>query len=97
MMVLSHAHELVTAFIGLEIASLNIYALVAYHKTRKISTEAMMKYVVLGSMTGAFYMLGTALIYGAVGSTSFTEIANYVTSMTCKISLCLSWVPLLLW
>ena len=80
MMVLSHAHELVTAFIGLEIASLNIYALVAYHKTRKISTEAMMKYVVLGSMTGAFYMLGTALIYGAVGSTSFTEISNYIIS-----------------
>ncbi len=80
MMVLSHAHELVTGFIGLEIASLNIYALVAYHKIRKVSSEAMMKYVVLGSMTGAFYMLGTALIYGAVGSTSFTEIANYITS-----------------
>ena len=80
MMMLSHAHELVTAFIGLEIASLNIYALVAYHKVRKVSSEAMMKYVVLGSMTGAFYMLGTALIYGAVGSTSFTEIATYVSS-----------------
>ena len=80
MMVLSHAHELVTAFIGLEIASLNIYALVAYNKVRRISTEAMMKYVVLGSMTGAFYMLGTALIYGAVGSTAFTEIAEYIHS-----------------
>ena len=78
MMMLSHAHELLTAFIALEIASLNIYALVGYHKTRKVSAEAMMKYIVLGSMTGAFYMLGTALIYGAVGSTFFTEIANYV-------------------
>lgn len=80
MMILSHAHELVTAFIGLEIASLNIYALVAYHKIRKVSSEAMMKYVILGSMTGAFYILGTALIYGAVGSTSFTQIANYIVS-----------------
>jgi len=80
MMILAHAHELVTTFIGLEIASLSIYALVAYHKTRTISTEAMMKYIVLGSMTGAFYMLGTALIYGAVGSTSFTEIAAYIHS-----------------
>ena len=80
MMMLSHSHELITSFIGLEIASLNIYALVGYHKVRKVSTEAMMKYIVLGSMTGAFYMLGTALIYAAVGSTVFSEIANYVHS-----------------
>ncbi len=78
MMMLSHAHELLTAFIGLEIASLNIYALVGYHKNRKVSAEAMMKYIVLGSMTGAFYLLGTALIYAAAGSTLFTDIAAYV-------------------
>ena len=81
MMVLSHAHELMTAFIGLEIASLSVYALVGYKRSRKVSSEAMMKYIVLGSMSGAFFMLGTALIYGAVGSTSFTEIATYVQSI----------------
>ena len=78
MMMLAHAHELITAFIALEIASLSIYALVGYHKTNKISSEAMMKYIVLGSMSGAFFMLGTALIYGSAGSTSLTEIANYI-------------------
>jgi len=78
MMMLSHAHELVSAFIALEIASLSIYALVGYHKNNRVSSEAMMKYMVLGSMTGAFFILGTALIYGAVGSTSLTEIALYV-------------------
>ncbi len=81
MMVLSHAHELMTAFIGLEIASLSVYALVGYKRSRKVSSEAMMKYIVLGSMSGAFFMLGTALIYGAVGSTSFTELAAYVQSI----------------
>ena len=81
MMVLSHAQELVTAFIGLEIASLSVYALVGYNKGRKVSSEAMMKYIILGSMTGAFYMLGTALIYGAVGSTNFINIADYIHSM----------------
>jgi len=80
MMMLSHAHELVTAFIALEIASLSIYALVGYHKNNRVSSEAMMKYMVLGSMTGAFFILGTALIYGAVGSTSLTEIALYVVN-----------------
>lgn len=82
MMMLSHAHELVTAFIALEIASLSIYTLVGYNKSNKVSSEAMMKYMVLGSMTGAFYMLGTALIYGAVGSTSLTQIALYTSSHT---------------
>ena len=84
MMMLSHAHELVTAFIALEIASLSVYALVGYHKNNKVSSEAMMKYMVLGSMTGAFFMLGTALIYGAVGSTSLTEIAIYTASSDLK-------------
>lgn len=79
MMMLSHAHELVSAFIALEIASLSVYTLVGYHKKNKVSSEAMMKYMVLGSMTGAFFMLGTALIYGAVGSTSLGEIALYVS------------------
>jgi len=79
MMMLAHAHELVTAFIALEIASLSVYALVGYNKTNKFSSEAMMKYIVLGSMTGAFFMLGTALIYGAVGSTSLTVIAQYIS------------------
>jgi len=80
MMMLSHAHELVTAFIALEIASLSVYTLVGYHKNNRISAEAMMKYMVLGSMTGAFFMLGTAMIYGAVGSTSLSEIALYVNN-----------------
>ena len=78
MMMLAHAHELITAFIALEIASLSIYTLVGYHKTNKVSSEAMMKYIVLGSMTGAFFMLGTALIYGSAGSTSLTAIAVYI-------------------
>ena len=80
MMMLSHAHELITAFIALEIASLSVYALAGYHKSKRGSSEAMMKYMVLGSLTGAFFMLGTALIYGTVGSTSLSEIANYVNT-----------------
>jgi len=80
MMMLSHAHELVTAFIALEIASLSVYTLVGYHKKNRISAEAMMKYMVLGSMTGAFFMLGTAMIYGAVGSTALSDIAIYVNN-----------------
>ncbi|QSZ41392.1 NADH-quinone oxidoreductase subunit NuoN [Sulfurimonas aquatica] len=80
MMMLSHAHELLSAFIALEIASLSVYTLVGFHKNKGISSEAMMKYMVLGSMTGAFFILGTALIYAAVGSTTLDDISLYVNS-----------------
>ena len=80
MMMLSHAHELVTIFIALEIASLSVYTLVGFHKSKQVSSEAMMKYLILGALTGAFFMLGTALIYGAVGSTSLESITTYVNT-----------------
>ena len=82
MMLLSHAYELVTAFIALEIASLSVYTLVGYHKNKISSAEAMMKYMVLGALSGAFFMLGTALIYGVVGSTSLTQIAEFTKNHT---------------
>ncbi|MEA1919761.1 MAG: NADH-quinone oxidoreductase subunit N [Campylobacterota bacterium] len=78
MMTLAHSNELISAFIALEIASLSIYALVGYNTSNHKSPEAMMKYIVLGSMTGAFYILGTALIYGAVGSTMIGDIYSYI-------------------
>ncbi len=78
MLMLSHAHELLTAFIALEIASLSVYALVGYHKSKKVSSEAMMKYMVLGSLAGVFFILGTALIYALVGSTTLESIALYL-------------------
>lgn len=78
MMMLAHANELVSAFIALEIASLSIYALVGYHKNNLISSEAMMKYLILGSMTGTFFMLGTAMIYGASGATDLTAVAAFL-------------------
>lgn len=84
MMMLSHAHELVTAFIALEIASLSVYTLVGYHKSKVSSAESMMKYMILGAMSGAFFILGTAMIYGAVGSTSLTEIAKYTNTHDIK-------------
>ncbi|QFR49568.1 NADH-quinone oxidoreductase subunit N [Sulfurimonas lithotrophica] len=78
MMMLSHSNELVSSFIALEIATLSIYTLVGYHKFKKASSEAMMKYIILGSLAGALFMLGVALIYGAVGSTLFSDITIYI-------------------
>jgi NADH-quinone oxidoreductase subunit N len=80
MMTLAHANELVTAFIALETASLSVYALVGYHKNKSVSYEAMMKYMILGGLTGAFFILGAALVYGGVGSTHLSDIAAFINT-----------------
>ncbi len=80
MMMLSHANELISAFISLEVASISIYTLVGYKKDDIKSSEAMLKYIILGALASSFFILGTALIYGAVGSTGFGDIHNFIES-----------------
>ena len=80
MLLLTMAQELITAFIALEIMSLSIYILVGYDRNNVTSTEAILKYLMLGAFAGAFFTMGTALIYGGTASTNFTEIASYINS-----------------
>ncbi|WP_201353287.1 NADH-quinone oxidoreductase subunit N [Hydrogenimonas urashimensis] len=96
MMTLAHANDLVTAFIGLELASLSIYALVGYHKNNPLSGEAMFKYLVLGSLAGAMFILGAAIIYGVTGTTVITEIGTFVQQQGSHYTLALTVAGMLL-
>ncbi|MCU0363370.1 MAG: DUF389 domain-containing protein, partial [Bacteroidales bacterium] len=58
-----------SVFIALEIMSLAIYILVGYDRKNVISTEAVLKYLILGAFAGAFFIMGSAFVYGAAGST----------------------------
>ncbi len=80
MLLLTMARELITVFIALEIVSLSIYVLVGYNRKSVTSAEAVLKYLMLGAFTGAFFTMGTALVYGAVQSTSFTDIASFIAA-----------------
>ncbi len=80
MMLLTLSQELITAFIALEIMSLSIYILVGYDRANIKSTEAVLKYLMLGAFAGAFFTMGTAFIYGGVKSTKFIEIGAYCTT-----------------
>lgn len=80
MLLLTMAHELITAFIALEIMSLAIYVLVGMNRKDLRATEAIFKYLVLGAFAGGFFTMGTALIYGAVGSTNFGVIGGYIAA-----------------
>ena len=67
--VMAAAHELLTAFIGLEMSSIASYILASYRRDAPRSNEAAMKYFLLGSFATAFFLYGIALTFGATGST----------------------------
>ena len=78
MMLLVHAHELITAFIALEIASLSLYVMIGFQKKIDKRVEASYQYLVLGSLAGAFFLLGSALLYAGVGTTILGEMGERI-------------------
>jgi NADH-quinone oxidoreductase subunit N len=78
MLLLAMAHELFSALVALEIASMSVYILVGLNREHRLSAEAFFKYLVLGAFMGSFYLLGMALIYAQSGSTHLGEIAAYI-------------------
>ncbi|HQJ62709.1 MAG TPA: NADH-quinone oxidoreductase subunit N [Methanothrix soehngenii] len=74
MMIVSSSVDLVTLFVGFELASLSTYAMAAFDKTKK-NLEAAMKYFIYGSVSSAFMLFGFSLLYGMTGSTRLADIA----------------------
>ncbi len=76
MSLMSSAVELVLIFIALEISSISTYVLAGFRRRAAISSEASVKYFLLGSFATAFFLYGVALMFGATGSTSIQTIAG---------------------
>jgi proton-translocating NADH-quinone oxidoreductase chain N len=75
MMVVASSVDLVTLFVGFELASLSTYALAAFDKSKR-NLEAAMKYFIFGSVSSAMMLFGFSLLYGMAGSTRIADIAN---------------------
>jgi NADH-quinone oxidoreductase subunit N len=80
MMVMGAAQDLIVLFIGLEIMSIPAYVLAGLHRRDERSSEAALKYFLLGALASSFLLYGIALIYGATGSFSYSEIAAALPS-----------------
>ncbi|GAB4223300.1 MAG: NADH-quinone oxidoreductase subunit N [Francisella sp.] len=78
-MVLVAAHSLVTIYIGLELLSLPMYALIAIYRDSSNGLEAAIKYFVLGAIASALLLFGMSFIYGITGKLDVTEIANVLS------------------
>jgi len=76
MFVLVSAVDLMTVFLGLELTSLPIYAMVGFNRRKLHSNEAALKYFLLGAFTSAVLLYGVALLYGATGHTDFIGISQ---------------------
>ena len=77
-MFMATANDLIVVFLGLEILSIALYVMTAYHRRRAESQEAGMKYFILGSFSSALFLYGIALTYGATGSTNLSEIGSFL-------------------
>jgi NADH-quinone oxidoreductase subunit N len=78
MMVMISAANFVTVYLGLELLSLSMYALVAIDRDSVRSTEAGMKYFVLGSMASGLLLYGLSMLYGATGTLEIGGVAQAV-------------------
>lgn len=76
MMLMTSATELLVIFIGLEISSISTYILCGFRKGIATASESSLKYFLLGSFATAFFLYGIALVFGATGTTSLSEIAS---------------------
>ena len=77
-MLLISANSMLMIYLGLELISLSVYALVAFDRESGRGTEAAMKYFVLGSMASGMLLYGMSMIYGATGSLLLPEIAEAI-------------------
>jgi NADH-quinone oxidoreductase subunit N len=81
MMVLASASSLLVIYLGLELLSLPIYALVAMQRDAHLNTEAAMKYFVLGSLASAILLFGISIVYGATGYLTLVQIADVIPNL----------------
>ena len=77
-MVLISAANLITLYLGLELMSLCLYAMVAFDRDSGIAAESAIKYFVLGSMASGTLLYGMSIVYGVTGSLELAEIATAV-------------------
>ena len=81
-MFMAGANDLIIVFVGLELLSIPLYILSAFRAPDLKSEESGMKYFILGAFASAFLVYGSALIYGATGTTNLTEIFQSIERVT---------------
>ena len=81
MMIMISSYDLIVFYMGLELQSLSLYVLASFNRDSYKSTEAGLKYFVLGALSSGLLLYGCSLIYGFSGSTNFYLIAQNINQL----------------
>src|SRR5580704_876818 len=79
MMIMISANDLITLYLGLELQSLALYVVASFDRDSVRSSEAGLKYFVLGALSSGMLLYGASMIYGFAGTTSFVALAKVMT------------------
>jgi len=90
MMVMVSAHSLLTVYLGLELLSLSLYAMVAFNRDTYSCSEAAMKYFVLGALASGMLLYGMSILYGLTGTLDIGLIANTLDQQESNLALVFS-------
>jgi NADH:ubiquinone oxidoreductase subunit 2 (subunit N) len=77
-MLLVSSFDLISMYLAVELQSLAFYVLAAYQRNNEFSTEAGLKYFVLGALSSGLLLFGTSITYGLTGLTNFEEITKLI-------------------
>ena len=78
MMIMISSNHLLLLYLGIELLSLSLYSIIAFNKKSIYSSEAAVKYYILGAMSSGFLLFGISLIYGLTGSLLYDEIYQQI-------------------
>ncbi len=87
MLLMVSANNMITLYLGLELQSLALYVVAAFNRDNLRSTEAGLKYFVLGALSSGMLLYGISLVYGYTGNTGFQEIATALTGADRQLGL----------
>lgn len=76
MLIMSSAYSFLTIYLGLELMSFALYAMIAMQRDSKLAIEAAMKYFVMGSFASGLLLYGISMVYGATSSIGISEVGN---------------------
>ena len=82
MMIMISAHSLLLIYLGLELLSLSLYAMIAFNRHSISASESAMKYFVLGAMASGILLYGISIFYGITGTLDINQLADVVSSKT---------------
>ena len=79
MMVMVSANDLITLYVGLELQNLALYVVASFNRDSARSSEAGLKYFVLGALSSGMLLYGASLVYGFAGTTAFDDLTKLMT------------------